>query len=465
MDVFDAIFATPLVRAMPTESGNPISSRTRTPQLDRDLNRASRDVAESADVEERLLRATSPRRQERCPGRSGTVAATPSRTNRSPARTTTSCGHRRFAFSAGIAERTPNARASYVAAITIPGPTATGFPRSAGSSRWCTEAKNESTSAWMIVASSSTNTCSHPCQEIGCPPDALPPPHRPCCFSRRDRAVAEAATTMLSPIRNRSRPRRGRDGRLGRRGIRGPANSDDPEGTQIWLTTGEQLKPVERDLGGGDEVEAAAEALVEGPTQEEEGGNLDAASQIPAGTEVEGVEVDGGTALVEVSDEFLGSSLPIPRSAHRRRKRRSTRASARSPTRSRSSRTSSPRRSWRAASRPAAALDRDDFAKPQGGPPPIKKAAGKATPRNPRTPGAARRAALPARSARSTASTATAPSRPSSPSSRGAGSSGTASSARQTSSRAAEGEPALSRKSAGPSTRDRGPPREGRGAD
>ncbi len=66
-------------------------------------------------------------------------------------------------------------------------------------------------------------------------------------------------------------------GASGAEGSAGPANADNSEETQIWLTTGEQLKPVERDLGGGDEVEAAAEALVEGPTQKEEGGNLDAA--------------------------------------------------------------------------------------------------------------------------------------------------------------------------------------------
>ena len=85
------------------------------------------------------------------------------------------------------------------------------------------------------------------------------------------------------------------------------AEPEDAEMTKIWLTTGEQLKPVERELdGGGDEVEAAAEELVDGPTEKEEGGDLDAATEIPAGVEVEKVEVAGdGTATVEVSKDFL----------------------------------------------------------------------------------------------------------------------------------------------------------------
>src|SRR5215208_2017528 len=43
----------------------------------------------------------------------------------------------------------------------IPPPTATGLPRSSGSSRCSTEAKNASASACRIVVPSDTNTCSH----------------------------------------------------------------------------------------------------------------------------------------------------------------------------------------------------------------------------------------------------------------------------------------------------------------
>ena len=52
-----------------------------------------------------------------------------------------------------IALLTPNAFASYEAASTTPPPTATGLPRSRGSSRCSTDAKNESRSAWRIVPS------------------------------------------------------------------------------------------------------------------------------------------------------------------------------------------------------------------------------------------------------------------------------------------------------------------------
>src|SRR3954466_3063421 len=59
-----------------------------------------------------------------------------------------------------IAVRTPNAFVSYDAARTTPPPTATSRPRSDGSSRCSTEAKNESASACRMVASG-TNACSH----------------------------------------------------------------------------------------------------------------------------------------------------------------------------------------------------------------------------------------------------------------------------------------------------------------
>ena len=104
----------------------------------------------------------------------------------------------------------------------------------------------------MIVASSSTNTCSHPCQEVGsrgCPhlasqrwPSRSPP--------SADAAVAQ--TTMARRSRRtrpkRQPPRNGYASGLEARPV--PEHQGRADETKIWLTTGEQLKPVERDLSG-----------------------------------------------------------------------------------------------------------------------------------------------------------------------------------------------------------------------
>ncbi len=56
----------------------------------------------------------------------------------------------------------------------------------------------------------------------------------------------------------------------------------------------------------GSELDAAADALLEGPTKPERSADVEARTQIPAGTELEGVRLEGdGTAVVEVSPEFL----------------------------------------------------------------------------------------------------------------------------------------------------------------
>ena len=68
-------------------------------------------------------------------------------------------------------------------------------------------------------------------------------------------------------------------------------------GSQLYFTAGEQLRPVP----GPSDPEAAARALAEGPPQRARG-RLETA--IPAGTEVEGVAVEDGTATVRVSREF-----------------------------------------------------------------------------------------------------------------------------------------------------------------
>src|SRR5688500_5554396 len=78
---------------------------------------------------------------------------------------------------------------------------------------------------------------------------------------------------------------------------RGAQNTEQP---QLYFTAGEQFEKVPFDAPAGGpeaEVEAATEALVEGPPKAAK----DAHTQIPAATEVEGVEVAGdGTATVEV---------------------------------------------------------------------------------------------------------------------------------------------------------------------
>ena len=83
--------------------------------------------------------------------------------------------------------------------------------------------------------------------------------------------------------------------------------SGDGEGAEIYFTAGEQFRKVERDLPeGGSEVEAAAEALLRGPTGPESSGGVETGTQIPAGTELRDVSVDeDGTAVVEVSPEFV----------------------------------------------------------------------------------------------------------------------------------------------------------------
>src|ERR1017187_7957258 len=67
-------------------------------------------------------------------------------------------GHRRRAITLGMALRTPKRRASELALATPPRapppPTATGLPRSVGSSRISTDAKNASRSMCRIGASS-----------------------------------------------------------------------------------------------------------------------------------------------------------------------------------------------------------------------------------------------------------------------------------------------------------------------
>ncbi len=156
------------------------------------------------------------------------------------------------------------------------------------------------------------------------------------------------------------------------------ANSEpednESEATKIWLTAGEQLKPVEREL---DDPKAAAKALVKGPTGKEEGGNLSAATEIPAGVEVDGVKVeDDGTAVVQVSKDFL-KGVPADPAA-----RDAAQKEALDARLSQVTYTLTQFDDVDSAKVVAGGIttgpprDRSDFEKPEGGPPPIEKPKG-----------------------------------------------------------------------------------------
>ena len=83
--------------------------------------------------------------------------------------------------------------------------------------------------------------------------------------------------------------------------------SPDEAATELYFTSGEQFRKVERHLEGTrSDVEAAVEALVAGPTKAERRARVEAQTQIPPGTEVDGVDVAAdGTATVRVSRDFV----------------------------------------------------------------------------------------------------------------------------------------------------------------
>ncbi|MBA2522219.1 MAG: GerMN domain-containing protein, partial [Solirubrobacterales bacterium] len=83
------------------------------------------------------------------------------------------------------------------------------------------------------------------------------------------------------------------------------AGTGPSDTASVFFTTGEQFRKVERPLPEGeDELMAATEALVEGPTPRERNAEVEAQTQIPASTELDDVSVDGDTAVVEVSPQF-----------------------------------------------------------------------------------------------------------------------------------------------------------------
>ncbi len=87
----------------------------------------------------------------------------------------------------------------------------------------------------------------------------------------------------------------------------GSTTSSAEPGVELYFTSGEQFRTVERELPAGtpeQQLEVAADALLAGPTKREAGTEVETTSQIPAGTEVRAVELDDGTATVAVSGEF-----------------------------------------------------------------------------------------------------------------------------------------------------------------
>lgn len=92
-----------------------------------------------------------------------------------------------------------------------------------------------------------------------------------------------------------------------------------PGAADIYFTSGEQFRKVERKLpAGGAALTAAADAVVDGPTKSERNAKVEAQTQIPAGTEVRNVTLKkNGTAVIELTPEFTAGVPAAP--AHRSR--------------------------------------------------------------------------------------------------------------------------------------------------
>jgi len=87
-----------------------------------------------------------------------------------------------------------------------------------------------------------------------------------------------------------------------------PEGELSTEPVQLYFTGGEQFHPVQRDVVSTGSVEAAASKLIEGPTPDE--AEEGARTQIPAGTQLERLDVEGGVAVVGVSEDFL-EGVPV----------------------------------------------------------------------------------------------------------------------------------------------------------
>lgn len=152
-----------------------------------------------------------------------------------------------------------------------------------------------------------------------------------------------------------------------------------PGRAAVYFTAGEQFRPVERDVGGSHPLAATTEELIEGPTRIER--RRDVRSAIPPGVELREVNVDDeGTAVVEVSEDFLAG---IPRNPSRRSPGQRSDVNARlaQVTYTTTQFDGVDETRVVAGGIPVEpASDRGDFAKPETGPRPIRKAEGERVP-------------------------------------------------------------------------------------
>lgn len=82
-----------------------------------------------------------------------------------------------------------------------------------------------------------------------------------------------------------------------------PEDQEASQRLRIWLTGGEALRPVVRDVPETEAVaRAAIEELLAGPSDEET--DLDIGSEIPPGTELLDVSISENVATVDLSGEF-----------------------------------------------------------------------------------------------------------------------------------------------------------------
>ncbi len=128
----------------------------------------------------------------------------------------------------------------------------------------------------------------------------------------------------------------------------------------LYFTAGEQLRKVPAPAG---DAEAAAKALVAGPP---ESAGDDVETEIPKGTEVEGVSVEDGTATVRLSGEFT-RDIPDREAARSEDQRAELDARLAQVTFTLTGVEGVDRTRVLAANRPVGGIrSRDDFAKPEG---------------------------------------------------------------------------------------------------
>jgi len=157
---------------------------------------------------------------------------------------------------------------------------------------------------------------------------------------------------------------------------------DDSEKATVWFTSGEQFRTVERPLPQrGPKVEPAVEALLEGPSEGERTANVDTQTQIPEGVELDGVRIaEDGTAVVRVSPRFLAG---IPADPAKRTRAQKAELDARLAQVTYTATQFEAVESAKVVSGGTtleSELTRDDYAKPEEGPPPIVKARGSRVP-------------------------------------------------------------------------------------